>query len=125
MLPQTNNQQVQFLAPTFEIWLRKKVRDNTSYDQMVREMLAADELYPNDLDRLRATGFLARQYFKFNRNTWLENAASLLSSRESSRKCLAPLSINSSNRRPASGNGLRKCTPDARPRSILGLAAIN
>ena len=27
---------------------------------------------PNDLDRLRATGFLARQYFKFNRNTWLD-----------------------------------------------------
>ncbi len=24
------------------------------YDQMLREMLAADELYPNDLDRLRA-----------------------------------------------------------------------
>ena len=39
---------------------------------MLREMLAADELYPTDLDRLRATGFLARQYFKFNRSTWLE-----------------------------------------------------
>src|SRR5207253_8221982 len=30
------------------------------------------EIYPMDLDRLRGTGFLARDYFKFNRNTWLE-----------------------------------------------------
>jgi hypothetical protein len=39
---------------------------------MLTEMLAADELYPNDLDRLRASGFLARQYFKFNRTSWLD-----------------------------------------------------
>ena len=39
---------------------------------MLREMLAADELYPNDLGRLRATGFLARHYFIFNRTTWLD-----------------------------------------------------
>ena len=39
---------------------------------MLREMLAADELYPNDLDRLRATGYLARQYFIFNRTAWLD-----------------------------------------------------
>ena len=35
-------------------------------------MLAADELYPNDLDRLRRPGFLARNYFLFNRTTWLD-----------------------------------------------------
>src|SRR6218665_1068069 len=39
---------------------------------MLREKLAADELYPDDLDRLRGGGFLARQYFKFNRTTWLD-----------------------------------------------------
>jgi len=39
---------------------------------MLREMLAADELYPNDFDRLRATGYLSRQYFIFNRTTWLD-----------------------------------------------------
>ena len=39
---------------------------------MIREMLDADELYPNDLDKLRATGFLARQYFLFNRHSWLD-----------------------------------------------------
>src|SRR5438045_1438810 len=39
---------------------------------MLREMLASDELYPNDLGRLRATGYLARSYFIFNRTTWLD-----------------------------------------------------
>jgi hypothetical protein len=53
-------------------WIVESLNADKGYDQMVREMLAADELYPNDLDRLRATGFLARQYFIFNRNSWLE-----------------------------------------------------
>ena len=53
-------------------WLVESLNADTSYDEMVREMLAADELYPNDLQRLRATGFLARNYFLFNRNQWLE-----------------------------------------------------
>ena len=53
-------------------WIIESLNADRGYDQMVREMLAADELYPDDLDRLRASGFLARQYFKFNRNTWLE-----------------------------------------------------
>jgi len=50
----------------------ESVNSDKGYDQMLREMLAADELYPNDPDKLRATGFLARQYFKFNRTSWLD-----------------------------------------------------
>jgi hypothetical protein len=53
-------------------WIVESLNADKGYDQMLREMLAADELYPNDLGRLRATGFLARHYFRFNRNTWLE-----------------------------------------------------
>lgn len=53
-------------------WIIESLNADKGYDQMIREMLAADELYPNDLDRLRGSGFLARQYFKFNRSTWLE-----------------------------------------------------
>lgn len=53
-------------------WIVESLNNDTGYDQMIRQMLAADELYPNDLCRLRATGYLARQYFKFNRNSWLE-----------------------------------------------------
>src|SRR5579871_1501295 len=55
-------------------WIIESVNADKGYDQMVREMLAADELYPNGLARLRATGFLARQYFRFNRNSWLDEA---------------------------------------------------
>lgn len=43
-------------------WIIESLNDDKGYDQMLREMLAADELYPNDLRRLRATGFLARHY---------------------------------------------------------------
>jgi mono/diheme cytochrome c family protein len=53
-------------------WIIESLNADKGYDQMLREMLAADELYPDDLDRLRASGFLARQYFKFNRTTWLD-----------------------------------------------------
>jgi hypothetical protein len=53
-------------------WIVESLNADKGYDQMVREMLAADELYPDDLGRLRATGFLARHYFIFNRTTWLD-----------------------------------------------------
>lgn len=53
-------------------WIIDSLNADKPYDQMLREMLAADELYPNDLEKLRAGGFLARQYFKFNRTSWLD-----------------------------------------------------
>src|SRR5215831_5274568 len=53
-------------------WIVESLNADKGYDQMIREMLAADELYPSDLGRLRATGLLARPYFLFNRTTWLD-----------------------------------------------------
>lgn len=53
-------------------WIIESLNADKGYDQMIREMLAADELYPTDNDRLRATGFLVRNYFLFNRTTWLD-----------------------------------------------------
>jgi hypothetical protein len=53
-------------------WIVESVNADVPYDEMVRQMLAGDELYPNDLQRLRATGFLVRNYFLFNRNQWME-----------------------------------------------------
>jgi hypothetical protein len=53
-------------------WIITSLNADKGYHQMIQEMLAADELYPTDQDRLRATGFLVRHYFKFNRNTWLD-----------------------------------------------------
>lgn len=53
-------------------WIVESLNDNLPYDEMVRSMLAADELYPQDLDKLRASGYLARNYFLFNRNQWMD-----------------------------------------------------
>jgi len=69
-------------------WIIESLNADKGYDQMVREMLAADELYPTDLDRLRATGFLAWQYFLFNRNSWLEETV------EHTSKAFLGLTIN-------------------------------
>ena len=53
-------------------WIVESVNDDAGYDQLLREMLAADELYPSDGKKLRGTGFLARSYFLFSRNSWMD-----------------------------------------------------
>jgi len=53
-------------------WIVESLNRDKPYDQMVQLMLAADELAPEDLDSLRASGYLARNYFLFNRNQWLD-----------------------------------------------------
>ena len=53
-------------------WIVESLNANLPYDEMIRLMLAADESHPDDLEQLRATGFLARNYFLFNRNQWLD-----------------------------------------------------
>ncbi len=53
-------------------WVVESFNADLGYDEMIRQMLAADELYPTDPNKLRATGYLARPYFLFNRTTWLD-----------------------------------------------------
>ncbi|MCA9268403.1 MAG: DUF1549 domain-containing protein, partial [Planctomycetales bacterium] len=53
-------------------WIIEALNEDVTYDQMVRLMLAADETAPSDMDSLRATGFLARSYFR-DRDQWLDN----------------------------------------------------
>jgi mono/diheme cytochrome c family protein len=53
-------------------WIVESLNANRPYDEMVRQMLAADELPEATPETLRATGFLARNYYLFNRNTWLD-----------------------------------------------------
>ena len=53
-------------------WIIESLDKNLPYDEMVRQMLAADEIYPTDSSKLRATGYLARQYFLFNRTSWMD-----------------------------------------------------
>ena len=51
-------------------WIVRSLNDDRSYAQMVQMMLAADELAPaNDAD-LVATGFLARNFFRWNYDSW-------------------------------------------------------
>lgn len=53
-------------------WIIESLNDDVGYDDMIRMMLAADELAPTDFDELRATGFLARNFHNTNRNIWLD-----------------------------------------------------
>jgi hypothetical protein len=54
-------------------WIVTSVNTDKGYDRMVEEMLAGDELAPDDPLTLRATGFLVRNWDIFNRNAWLAN----------------------------------------------------
>ena len=55
-------------------WIIESTNADKPYDRMIHEMLAADEIAPLDPAALRATGFLVRNWFRYNRNVWLENA---------------------------------------------------
>mgnify|MGYP002379557944 CR=1 FL=1 len=54
-------------------WIVESLNADKGYDRMILEMLAGDELAPEDPATLRATGFLARNYYLFNRTTWLDD----------------------------------------------------
>ncbi|QDT04810.1 Planctomycete cytochrome C [Rubripirellula lacrimiformis] len=53
-------------------WIIESLNVDKGYDTMVREMLAGDEIASEDLDVLRATGFLVRNFHKSNRDIWLD-----------------------------------------------------
>ena len=54
-------------------WIVESLNRDVPYDRMIVAMLAADEIEPCDTSALRATGFLVRNWYKFNRNVWLED----------------------------------------------------
>ncbi len=54
-------------------WIIESLNANAGYDRMIQEMLAGDEIAPNDSRTLRATGYLARNWYKFNRNAWMQD----------------------------------------------------
>ena len=55
-------------------WIVDSLNTDKPYDRMLQEMLAADELAPADPAALRATGFLGRNWYKFDRNVWMFDA---------------------------------------------------
>ncbi|HIG27743.1 MAG TPA: DUF1553 domain-containing protein [Verrucomicrobiales bacterium] len=54
-------------------WIIDSLNEDKGYDRMIQEMLAGDEIAPGNPKVVRATGFLARNYYLFNRNTWLDS----------------------------------------------------
>jgi hypothetical protein len=61
LLPQNNNFQVQFFANSFEGWLRERLKSNTPYDQMVRELVTAP---PNNRVAQSPSAFLQANELK-------------------------------------------------------------
>jgi hypothetical protein len=54
-------------------WIVRSLNDDRAYDDMVRMMLAADELAPTNQDDLVATGFVVRNFFRWNYNNWMRD----------------------------------------------------
>ncbi len=54
-------------------WIIESLNADKGYDRMIQEMLAADELAPNDADALRATGYLVRNYKLLSREKWMQD----------------------------------------------------
>ena len=54
-------------------WIVKSIGDDRGYDDMVRMMLAADELAPTSEADQAATGFLVRNFYRWNYNNWMRD----------------------------------------------------
>ena len=52
-------------------WIVDSLNADKPYDRMIVEMLAGDEFAPGDTSVAVATGFLGRNWYKFDRNVWL------------------------------------------------------
>jgi hypothetical protein len=53
-------------------WIVESLNQDKPYERMILEMLAADELTPDDDNALRATGYLVRNYKMLSRETWMQ-----------------------------------------------------
>jgi hypothetical protein len=54
-------------------WIVESLNQDLSYDRMIVAMLAADEASPEDLNSLRATGYLARNFKLLSREKWMQD----------------------------------------------------
>jgi hypothetical protein len=55
-------------------WIVRSLNEGKGYDRMIQEMLAADEIQPEDYDAGVATGYLVRNYYSLNPNEWMRSA---------------------------------------------------
>jgi hypothetical protein len=54
-------------------WIVRSLNGDHGYDRMVREMLAADEVAPEDDEAGYATGYLIRNWYALNPNDWMRS----------------------------------------------------
>ncbi len=54
-------------------WIVKSLNADKGYDRMVQEMLAADEIAPEDDAAAVATGFLVRNWYALNPHQWMRD----------------------------------------------------
>jgi hypothetical protein len=54
-------------------WIVRSLNEDRGYDRMITEMLAADEVEPENDDNVVATGFLVRNCFRWNYNQWMKD----------------------------------------------------
>lgn len=54
-------------------WIVRSLNEDKSYDQMIVEMLAGDEVAPLDHDTVVATGYLIRNWYALNPNDWMRS----------------------------------------------------
>jgi hypothetical protein len=54
-------------------WIVQSLNSDHGYDRMLREMLAADEICPEDDHAAAATGYLIRNWYALNPNDWMRN----------------------------------------------------
>lgn len=54
-------------------WIVNSLNSDKGYDQMVSEMLAADEIVPENEEAGHATGFLIRNWYALNPNDWMRS----------------------------------------------------
>lgn len=54
-------------------WIVESLNADKPYDRMIVEMLAADEVAPEDESALRATGYLVRNFKLLSREKWMQD----------------------------------------------------
>ncbi|WLD12968.1 PSD1 and planctomycete cytochrome C domain-containing protein [Planctellipticum variicoloris] len=54
-------------------WIVRSLNADKGYDRMVAEMLAADEIAPEDPEAGYATGYLIRNWYALNPNDWMRS----------------------------------------------------
>lgn len=54
-------------------WIVRSLNRDKGYDRMVQEMLAADEICPDDAQATLATAYLIRNWYALNPNDWMRS----------------------------------------------------